>query len=171
MKHTNAQYEMTLSSKRVHTTETRLPGLLGNSPITLVALNTEGVDAALDQSPAVITPVSTPRVAENPIVGSVLRGTKSSNGDGVHFFGAARLVNEDGSAFESLKLLSHTDCTADRSACGNLLHHDVSAINDAVLLDLVLGVLVNCPATLSRCAVTADVVCLALAIEGTVVGA
>ena len=70
--------------------------------------------------------------------------------------------------FRSEKIIRNRDSAGDRSTSVNLLHHVLFSLHATVLLDVVLGVVLDGMARISATAVTANVEVSALVVIGSV---
>jgi len=128
------------------------PGVSGNTPVA-ISFNGEIVNASDDSEETVFTPVSTPGVSDNPVLGTVGKSTPTDDGDIVVDFSLVGSINENTTGVVEKRSSSNT--ADDGSSLHDFAHHSLFAFNGAVFIDTVDVVGIRNEAVLSGRAVSA----------------
>jgi len=129
------------------------PGVLGSYP-RAVFLDSNVVSSSADLSKALITPVLSPRVSNEPVLLSIL-DTVADDGNGVYLLLIASGIAVNTISREGFKRFRDCDSTSNRSALSNLLHHVLLSLDVTVLVCLISLVGIRDDTSFSRAAVSA----------------
>jgi hypothetical protein len=128
------------------------PGVSGNTPIA-ISFNSEIVNTSDDSEETVFTPVGTPGVSDNPVLGTIGKSTPTDDRDIVIDFSLVGSINENTTGIVEKRSSSNT---ADNgSSLHDFAHHSLFAFNGAVFNDTVDIVRIRNEAVFSGRAVSA----------------
>jgi len=110
------------------------PGVSGNTPVA-VSFDGKVVDTSDDSEETVLTPVSTPGVSDNPVLGTVGKSTPTNDGDIVIDFGLVSSINENTTSVVEKRASSNT--ADDGASLHDFAHHSFFTFNGAVFINTV----------------------------------
>lgn len=110
------------------------PGISGNTPVA-VSFDGKVVDTSDDSEETVFTPVSTPRVSDNPVLGTVGKSTPTNNGDIVIDFSLVSSIDENTTSVVEKRASGNT--ADDGASLHDFAHHSLFTFNGAVFIDTV----------------------------------
>jgi len=110
------------------------PGVSGNTPVA-VSFDGKVVDTSDDSEETVFTPVSTPRVSDNPVLGTVGKSTPTNNGDIVIDFSLVSSIDENTTSVVEKRASGNT--ADDGASLHDFAHHSLFTFNGAVFIDTV----------------------------------